>query len=133
ASGDLEQVFGILQSWDDYFIDLHYDVTQIFYNATTTPYSSINGDMFLENIRDVRTFITAAEEDIIIYAPGIPESLKKFNGVSGVVSSDNKFTVKFSDNTQVDVKFPFYPESSHSVSVNQPEMFLNDVKEWLSF
>ena len=133
AAGDLDQTFGILESWDDYFIDLNRNVTQIFYYASTTPYSRVNGDMFLENIRDVKTFITDAEEDIIIYAPGIPESLKKFNGVSGVTSSDDKFTVKFSDNTQVDVTFPFYPESSHSVSVNQPEMFLNDVTEWLAF
>lgn len=133
AAGDLDQTFGILESWDDYFIDLNRNVTQIFYYASTTPYSRVNGDMFLENIRDVKTFITDAEEDIIIYAPGIPESLKKFNGVSGVISSDDKFTVKFSDNTQVDVTFPFYPESSHSVSVNQPEMFLNDVTEWLAF
>jgi len=133
ASGDLEQVFGILQSWDDYFIDLHYDVTQIFYNATTTPYSSINGYMFLENIRDVKTFITQSEEDIIIYAPGIPESLKDFSGVNSVETEAEKFTVKFSDNVNAEVIFPFYPESSHSVSVNQPEMFLNDVKEWLNF
>jgi len=133
AAGDLDQTFGILESWDDYFIDLNRNVTQIFYYASTTPYSKINGDMFLENIRDVKTFITAAEEDIIIYAPGIPESLKKFNGVSDVVGSNDKFIVKFSDNTQVDVTFPFYPESSHSVSVNQPEMFLNDVAKWLDF
>ncbi len=133
ASGDLEQVFGMLQSWDDYFIDLHYDVTQIFYNATTTPYSSINGYMFLENIRDVKTFITAAEEDIIIYAPGIPESLKNFSGVNSVETEAEKFTVKFSDNVDAEVIFPFYSESSHSVSVNQPEMFLNDVKAWLGF
>jgi len=133
ASGDLEQVFGVLQSWDDYYIDLNQNVTQIFYYASTTPYSAVNGQMFLENIRDVKTFITAAEEDIIIYAPGIPESLKKFSEVSDVDVVTDKFTVKYKDSAEVEVTFPFYPGSSHSVSVNQPEKFLNDVTVWLNF
>lgn len=129
--GNLDQTFGVLPSYDDYFIDLHTDVNQLFYYASTTPYSDINGEMFLENIKDVKTFITQAEEDIIIYAPGLPVSLKEFDGVSDVTVADNDFTVKFSDSTEVTVHFPFYPVSSHSVSVNQPEQFLNDVNEWL--
>lgn len=131
-NGNLEQTFGVLESYDEYFIDLHSDVTSLFYYATTTPYSDINGDMFLENLRDVRTFITQAEEDIIIYAPGLPLSLKEFDGVSDVTVDDNDFTVKYTDNTEVTVKFPFFPASSHSVSVNQPEQFYNEVNEWLS-
>ncbi|HNW82329.1 MAG TPA: hypothetical protein PKG52_05485 [bacterium] len=129
--GNLDQTFGTLPSYDDYFIDLHTDVTNVFYYASTTPYSDINGEMFLENIRDVKSFITQAEEDIIIYAPALPLSLKEFEGVSGVTVEDNDFTVKFSDNTEATVHFPFYPVSSHSVSVNQPEQFFNDVNEWL--
>lgn len=131
-AGNLDQTFGVLPSYDEYFIDLHTDVTSIFYYASTTPYSDINGDMFLENLRDVRTFITQAEEDIIIYAPGLPLSLKEFDGVSDVTVDDNDFTVKYTDNTEVTVKFPFFPASSHSVSVNQPEQFYNEVNEWLS-
>lgn len=131
-AGNLDQTFGVLPSYDEYFIDLHTDVTSIFYYASTTPYSDINGDMFLENLRDVRTFITQAEEDIIIYAPGLPLSLKEFDGVSDVTVDDNDFTVKYTDNTEVTVKFPFFQASSHSVSVNQPEQFYNEVNEWLS-
>lgn len=131
-SGNLDQTFGVLQSYDDFFIDLHTDVTSIFYYASTTPYSDINGDMFLENLRDVRTFITQAEEDIIIYAPGLPLSLKEFDGVSDVTVDDNDFTVKYTDNTEVTVRFPFFPISSHSVTVNQPEQFYNEVSTWLS-
>lgn len=130
-NGNLDQTFGVLESYDEYFVDLHTDVNQLFYYASTTPYSDINGEMFLENIKDVKTFITQAEEDIIIYAPGLPVSLKEFDGVSDVTVEDNDFTVKFSDSTEVTVHFPFYPVSSHSVSVNQPEQFLNDVNEWL--
>lgn len=130
-AGDLETTFGTLASYDDYFIDLHQDVTNLFYYASTTPYSDINGDMFVENIRDVKTFITQAEEDMIIYAPGIPAALKLTDGVSDVVFSENSISVTFDDSTEAEIMFPFYPESSHSVSVNQPEMFFNDVNEWL--
>ncbi|MGI6393384.1 MAG: S10 family serine carboxypeptidase-like protein [bacterium] len=133
AVGNLEAFFGELQVWDDYYIDLHRSVTQLFYSATTTPYSSVNGYMFIENICDIKTFITNAEEDVVIYALGIPESLKEFNGIESVSVKDESFEVNFTDGVKTEVFFPFYPESSHSVSVNQPQLFLNDVKKWMSF
>ena len=131
ATGNLESVFGDLQPYDEYFVDLNYDINFAFYRAAVSPYDTVNGEMFLENIKTVKTFITQAEEDIIIYAKGIPESLKNFNGVSGVTVDDDSFTVNFSDGQNVEVTFPFYPESSHSVSVNQPAKFFNDVRNWL--
>ena len=88
--------------------------------------------MFLENIRTVKTFITNAEEDIILYAKATPEAAKKFSSVSSVETGEESFTVHFKDGESATVTFPFYPESSHSVSVNQPEKFLNDVKNWMN-
>ena len=131
STGNFESVFGTLPAYDEYFIDLSYEINSAFYNASITPYDTVNGEMFLENIRTVKTFITQAEEDIIIYARGIPESLKYFNGVSGVETGEDSFTVSFSDGQNVEVTFPFYPESSHSVPVNQPAKFFDDVKNWL--
>lgn len=132
STGNLESVFGDLPSYDEYFVDLNYEINSTFYSAAITPYDTINGEMFLENIRTVKTFITQAEEDIIIYAKGIPESLHYFNGVSGVTLEENSFTVNFTDGQSVLVTFPFYPESSHSVPVNQPAKFFNDVKNWMN-
>ena len=131
SSGDLESVFGDLPAYDEYFVSLNYDINMVFYRAAVSPYDTVNGEMFLENIRTVKTFITQAEEDIIIYAKGIPESLKKFDGVSDVNTGEDSFTVSFSDGQSVSVTFPFYPESSHSVPVNQPAKFFGDVKNWL--
>ena len=131
STGNLESVFGTLPDYDEYFVDLNYDINTTFYSASINPYDTINGEMFLENIRTVKTFVTQAEEDIIIYAKGIPESLKGFSGVSGVTLEENSFTVDFSDGQSVLVTFPFYPESSHSVAVNQPAKFFNDVKNWM--
>ena len=130
-SGDLESIFGELPSYDEYFVDLNYSINFAFYRASVSPYDDVNGDMFLENIRSVRTFITQAEEDIVIYSKGIPESLKNFKGVSDVKTASDSFTVHFSDGQSVEVTFPFYPESAHSVSVNQPAKLLQDIQNWL--
>ncbi len=128
SSGNLESVFGELPPYDEYFVDLSYEINLTFSTAAIDHYDTINGEMFLENIRTVRTFITQAEEDIIIYSKGIPESLKSFEGVSDVTLEEDSFTVSFSDGQSVEVTFPFYPESSHSVPVNQPAKL---VKKWL--
>ena len=132
ASGDLESVFGTLPSYDEYYVDTNDTILSTFYNASVQPYSDVNGEMFLENIKTAKTFITKAEEDIILYAEATPEAAKKFSSVSSVETGDESFTVHFKDGSSATVTFPFYPESSHSVSVNQPEKFFNDVKNWMN-
>ena len=132
ASGDLESVFGTLPAYDEYYVDTNDTILSTFYNASVDPYSDVNGEMFLENIRTAKTFITKAEEDIILYAEATPEAAKKFSSVSSVETGDESFTVHFKDGQSATVTFPFYPESSHSVSVNQPEKFFNDVKNWMN-
>ena len=131
SSGDLESVFGTLPSYDEYYLDSNDTINSTFYSASVSPYSDVNGEMFLENIKTVKTFITNAEEDIILYAKATPEAAKKFSSVSGVETGDESFTVHFKDGQSATVTFPFYPESSHSVSVNQPGKFFNDVKKWM--
>ena len=132
SSGNLESVFGTLPSYDEYYVDTNSTILSTFYNASVDPYSDVNGEMFLENIRTAKTFITKAEEDIILYAEATPEAAKKFSSVSSVETGDESFTVHFKDGQSATVTFPFYPESSHSVSVNQPEKFFNDVKNWMN-
>ena len=132
STGDFESVFGTLPSYDEYYLDTSDTILSTFYNASVDPYSDVNGEMFLENIRTVKTFITKAEEDIILYARATPEAAKKFSSVSSVETGDESFTVHFKDGQSAFITFPFYPESSHSVSVNQPEKFFNDVKNWMN-
>ena len=132
SSGNLESVFGTLPKYDEYYVDTNDTILSTFYNASVQPYSDVNGEMFLENIKTAKTFITKAEEDIILYAEATPEAAKKFSSVSSVETGDESFTVHFKDGSSATVTFPFYPESSHSVSVNQPEKFFNDVKNWMN-
>ena len=132
SSGDLESVFGTLPNYDEYYVDTNNTINSTFYSASVSPYSDVNGEMFLENIKTVKTFITNAEEDIILYGRATPEAAKKFSTVSSVETGDESFTVHFKDGQSATVTFPFYPESSHSVSVNQPEKLFNDVKNWMN-
>ena len=133
STGDFESVFGTLPSYDEYYLDTSDTILSTFYKASVQPYSDVNGEMFLENIKTVKTFITNAEEDIILYARATPEAAKKFSSVSSVDTGDESFTVHFKDGKSAFVTFPFYSESSHSVSVNQPEKFFNDVKNWMNY
>ncbi|MBO4441974.1 hypothetical protein J5834_07630 [bacterium] len=129
--GNLEETFGELNRYDIHFVSLNYAAHLAFRNHH---YESFNGEMFVENLRSgVRTFITNAEEDIIIYAKAIPLCLKKFTGygISDVDIEDESFTVRFTDGSNASVTFPFYPEAPHSVPVILPEKFLSDVKNWL--
>jgi len=130
-SSNFDNTYGILEPWDEFFIDLQSKVNYLFYMASTTPYDDVNSWMFLENIRDTKTFITNAEEDMIIYSKGIPLTVAIYDSVENVTEGDESFTVDFKDGKTVTVTWPFYLESSHSVSINQPEKFLNDVKKWL--
>ena len=131
AATNFDETYGMLEVWDDFFIDLQSNVNYLFYMASTSPYSDVNGAMFLENIRDTKTFITNAEEDIIIYSKGIPATVATYDSIENVTEGNESFTVDFKDGQTVTITWPFYPESSHSVSVNQPQKFLNDVKAWL--
>jgi len=80
---DMEAVFGSLQPWDRYYVDLNYDVSLAFVlnllvmqgYDTHYNYSERYGDMFLDNAAFVETFITNAAYDIVVYSPSHPDAL----------------------------------------------------------
>ncbi|MCK5808089.1 hypothetical protein KAH37_03775 [bacterium] len=133
--GDLESTLGTLPEWDSYFIDLNRQITQLFYQVKASPYDNRFGDRFLENLAFVKSFITNAEEDTVIYSPAIPEVLKEYTQVSKVSLSAARFEVQYSDETlgeiTREVTFPYYGASCHSVPVTEPLRFYNDVNSWL--
>ena len=137
AFNDLATTLGDLPNWDAYFIDLNRQITQIFYQVKASPYDNRFGDRFLENLSFVKTFITNAEEDAIIYAPAIPEVLKQYTQVIDVAIHANDFTIEYDDEllgriTRT-VTFPYYGSSCHSVPVTEPVKFHNDVKLFRSW
>jgi len=158
GGGDLPYVFGSLQPWDRYFIDLNYDVSTAFVyhrmyflsyaNEVLWSQSQRFGEMFLENAAWVNTFITNAAFDIVVYSPALPEALAlhtdHLNGVefdaSGppgaerpgqLLLSYRNSSVPGSDVTLRTIRFPYYSQSGHAVSLTEPAEFLADVTVWL--
>lgn len=158
GEGDLSSVFGILQPWDRFFIELNYDVSTAFVynrmyfldyrNEMYWQQSQRFGEMFLENAAWVNTFITNAAFDVVVYSPAIPTALAlhttHLNNVeydsSGPPGSERPgqmllnyktSSVPGSNVTQRAIRFPFYPQSGHAVSLTEPAEFLSDVFVWL--
>lgn len=157
--GDLGAVFGILQSWDRYFMGSNYHVNYAFfyYNvAIARGYydvlftSSRFGRMFLKNVAHVHTFITNAAYDLMIYTKALPRALGLHSDIlvssrhqeqepageprPGLIILDYHSTA-FPDISALDtrsIRFPFYESSGHAVSLIQPVDFFNDVSTWLT-
>lgn len=155
----LENVLGKLETWDDYFIGSNTSVFVAYFmtsliedlRVVNPDASTIYGEMFLNNLGLVKTFLTDSELDLIIYSPALPESLKKYTGivdsVEVVQGTDNaqerspgSMTVNFMPNSLEDLDstpasatlyYPYYAKSGHSVSSAQPGDFRQDVMNWL--
>ncbi len=153
---DMAAVFGALQPWDRYFLDLNYDVSTAFsLNRTVMEgydiqyaYSELFGEMFLENVAFVETFVTNAAYDIVVYCPSLPDALtyhtsklnnSTFDSVGppqaerpGQIILDYKpGSVPGSSVTIRTIRFPRYADSGHAVTMTEPAEILDDVTVWL--
>jgi len=155
--GDLALVFGILQPWDRYFLDLNYHAYWAFHVFNVAKvrgyevdfYMARFGRMFLKNVAHVNTFITRAPLDLVIYPDAIPPSLameedilesvqyvkQPLNGEErpGYIILEYRSSA-FPDIPNIGTKiirFPLYSVSCHAVSLTQPEELITDVSIWL--
>jgi hypothetical protein len=156
AEDDMTPVFGTLQPWDRYFLDLNYDVSLAFALSRTIMegydinyrYAERFGEMFLENVAFVETFITNAAYDIVVFCPSLPDALayhtsklnrSTFDAVGppqaerpGQILLDYRpGSVPGSNVTTRTIRFPYYANSGHAVPMTEPGEFLDDVIEWL--
>lgn len=153
AGETLADVLGPLHPWDAYVLDCNDDVAEAFYvNAAIDagytaidPLSTATGELFLQNLALVETLITNAALDLIIYAPVIPDTLKKYPSlVRDVVWRDDpdngRIEVYYQPGAPAEspapasriIAFPRYPSAGHMVTHGQPEKFFADVRRWLS-
>lgn len=144
----LDALFGVLRSWDEFFVGLHEDVNRAFYMGEADylniqPYDSRYGEMFLYDIRYIKTLVTRAEFDIVIYAPAIPEALCMHTDLVSECAyqpglpEPRQGTVTFTylpnafgteqGPLSATVLFPSYLNSGHPVEVTEPELLLEDV------
>lgn len=147
---DLATHFGELPFWDDRFTGLQYDILLAFYandairaQIPVSPMEDRFFLLFLENIKTVETFITHAENDLILYGPALPAVLESAPEVETVIwatgaseGADPVIQVTFAPDAIPDgtrsrtIAFPFYPNASHSVPLDRPFEILNDVTRW---
>lgn len=156
--GDMQVVFGALQPWDTYFISLNEAVNDAFYfwNVALMQGYDIDyrepryGRMFLKNVAHVETFITNAAYDLAVYSPAIPPSLGRHSDI--LISARHELSLPqeearpgqivlhylpgaFPDIPNLEtrtIRFPFYGNSGHAVSLTQPGDLLDDARGWLT-
>jgi pimeloyl-ACP methyl ester carboxylesterase len=156
--GDMHLVFGALQPWDRYFIFLNEAANNgfFFWNVALMQGYDIDfhepryGRMFLKNVAHVETFVTNAAYDIAPYSPAIPPALERHTDI--LISASHELSLPqeearpgqivlhyhpgaFPDIPNLEtrtIRFPFYDNSGHAVSLTQPEELLNDARDWLT-
>ncbi len=135
---DFRALFGSLNDYDSYYISLNEEVTNAFYKHTIYPFHPLFGELFLENLLVVDTFITQAALDLVIFSPAIPAAARMFAQVTDVAVADDSFTVTYAadsfdgvtEGTTRTVTWPRYGTAGHSVTVSQPDKFAADVAAW---
>ncbi|MGB4336691.1 MAG: hypothetical protein WBJ41_17815 [Chromatiaceae bacterium] len=157
-SNTLLSRFGALQPWDCYLMGMNMTVYAAFTLFSResllydiNPDESVRyGRMFLENLPLVKTFLTDAEYDLVIYSPAIPKALERYRDlvrkidvVSGKDTLDQRlgeFRVHYVSQAATETAtpgtlslyYPYYATSGHSVSSAQPDKLRADIMNWLS-
>ncbi|HEY5284540.1 MAG TPA: hypothetical protein VIM14_17245 [Polyangia bacterium] len=103
------------------------------------------GANFLTDLIYVRTFITNAKYDTVVWTPAIPGALAVYTGLVAGVSIDAAaragvartgwIEVSYAQDIGVDpvvreIRFPYYENAGHAVPVRASAELLADVMEW---
>jgi len=157
--GSLEAVLGKMPETDDYLVTTNYPIYLGFTNVLppwitsfqlSPKDSALYGELFLQNLALVDTFITDAAKDIVIWSPALPEAFKRYDQVVTRVDThrgdasarEGTITVEYRPGVLKSlgvetpklrtIFWPHYAESGHSVSSADPYNLLEDVKSWLA-
>lgn len=152
ATNTLESLLGPLNPWDAYVVGCNDAINNTFYDNEAInagypidPMDEIYGELFLENLALVGTFITNCDLDLVIYAAILPDTMKEYaDMVEDVVWDDatdegyihvyyKPGSLPYTEIPDMrSIYFPRYRESGHMVTLAQPEKFFDDVERWLS-
>ncbi|HPS28882.1 MAG TPA: hypothetical protein PLZ43_01420 [bacterium] len=130
--------FGTLGTDDSYYLSMNNAAYVAYETETFSYHNTVFGELFLETLLYMKTFITKAGYDIICYSPAVPVAMSRQSSVESVSVEEDKLSVLFkessfdgvSSGTTREIAFVPYDESGHTVSAVQPEKFLSDVRVW---
>ncbi len=155
--GDMTQAFGPLRPWDRYHLVLNGNANWAYhvFNVAMQRGYAVNardaryGRMFLQNLLDVETFVTAAAFDLVCYSGAFAPSLAWYSGevasaevvrdASGGEPRPGRVVVTYRrgafpgrpDPGTRTIRYPPYDRSAHAVSFTQPAELFEDVADWL--
>jgi len=148
-------VFGALQPWDRFFIGSNANANWAFHECNVALARGYDihfqepryGRMFLKNLAHVRTFITNAGLDLVVYTAALPAALARHADIlasarhvrQGSEARPGKIELEFLPGAFADlpglarrtIRFPLYDRSAHAVSLTQPLELYADVSAWL--
>ncbi|MFA6032814.1 MAG: hypothetical protein WC889_07955 [Myxococcota bacterium] len=142
TDAEFQKLFGTLNGDSRYNVPWNETVMMVFSSdlGETSQIHRDTGLLMLENLLYVKTLITNAGYDLMIYAPAFPGCFARYpDRIESVKTGEAEFTVTYkagsftgvaSGETRT-VTFPSYEKSGHSVSVSEPVKLLDDVKAWM--
>lgn len=143
---ELTELFGALEGQDSYYMPFNEAVFAYYPDGRNWRDPYIGFD-FLDNVYYVKTFITDARLDMVVWSPAIPLALTAYAGWvessvhdleprAGVTRPGwiavNFLEAAFPAPTEREIRFPHYSTAGHGVSMRNPAEFLEDVVEWYS-
>ncbi len=152
----LSNLFGPLLAYDAYYSSSTRDgfVAYFYLNApfargyASYSYHPMTGQKFLQNLINVKTFVTNAKFDLVVYTNAMPPALGMHDNLvaQSVHRTDLPVGVKRPGQIEIQyrndvlnqsgslirmIRFPYYSHSSHPVSLTEPQALFDDVSTWL--
>lgn len=156
SAAHFTRLFGPLLPYDSYYSPLTEDghYAYFYLNAPLSrgyanySYDPLTGEKFLENLLDVKTFITNAKFDLVVYTNALPEAFGRHTEEISASLHQTDLPQGAERPGQIEIRyrpgafaqsqpqtrlirFPFYTRSSHPVSLTEPEEFFSDVRIWI--
>lgn len=145
---DWVATFGALRPWDRAMVSWNPPVYVAFVANQAVEQghpvdiaSNDVGHRFLRNVRHVRTFLTDAALDLVVYSPGLRAAIAMHRELLSGLRLDRhspstarrpgRLVLTYRDGSTRTVRYPRYASSGHAVALGQPGALMRDVAGWL--
>jgi hypothetical protein len=147
SAPEMTTTFGALTSDDSYLVVLNGAVNSPYAGTARTWHDSAIGGNFLTDLGYVKTFITNAKYDMVVWTPALAPGLASFTSsvASTVIDSAPRTGIARPGWIKVtylqgvvpapttrEIRFPTYSNAGHMVSARDSANLLADVMQWYS-
>ena len=135
--GELPTVWGTIEPWDAYFVAVNEEVRTAFSSSEAAalavePAQPAYGELLIENLKVLSTFVSRATYDLVVYAPALSPTLASYPSVSQVTEpTDGALLVRYTDGSERTIVAPKYA-ASHAVERDDPAKLHDDIAAFLT-